>query len=61
MSKSRDLLKRIEFGKASWSDFEKFTSLEKEELNPFLDLAQRITQKNFGDVLKIYNPNKRRY
>jgi uncharacterized radical SAM superfamily protein len=59
MSNSQDLLKRIESGIANWADFEKIASLEPEELDPFLDLAQKITQKNFGNILKIYNPTKR--
>ncbi|MHA1914232.1 MAG: radical SAM protein [Promethearchaeota archaeon] len=59
MSNSQELLKRIKSGIANWSDFEQFTSLESDDLEPFLDIAQNITQKNFGNILKIYNPTKR--
>ncbi|MFX1452566.1 MAG: radical SAM protein [Promethearchaeota archaeon] len=59
MSKSSKLLSKIKVGNAVWSDYSKFINLENYEIEPFLNLAQDITKKNFGDVLKIYNPTKR--
>ena len=54
-----ELLNKIRSGNAIWSDYSDFINLEYNEIIPFLDLAQEITKKNFGDVLKIYNPTKR--
>ena len=54
-----DLLNRIKYGKASWIDYSEFLNLESGHLEPFLKLAQSITKRNFGNVLKIYNPTKK--
>ena len=54
-----DLLNRIKYGNASWSDYSEFLNLESEYLEPFFKLAQSITKRNFGNLLKIYNPTKK--
>jgi len=59
MSKSWILLNKMRSGNPIWSDYSEFINLQYNEIIPFLDLAQEITKKNFGDVLKIYNPTKR--
>jgi len=59
MSKTRALFEKIKSGSASWSDFSSFLNLKRDELKQFLKLAQDITQKNFGEILKIYVPSKR--
>lgn len=59
MSKIQELERRIKSGNVSWSDFSDFLSLEPQELEPFLKLAQAITQRNFGNILKIYNPTRK--
>jgi len=51
-----DLLNRIKYGNASWIDYSEFLNLESEYLEPFFKLAQSITKRNFGNLLKIYNP-----
>ena len=59
MSKTRELLDKIQSGNASWSDFSEFLNLESKDLEPFFNLAQNITKRNFGNVLKIYNPTNK--
>lgn len=59
MSKTQELYDKIKSGSASWLDFSSFLELKAEDLESFFNLAQQITQKNFGNVLKIYNPTKR--
>jgi len=59
MNEAQGLLEKIESGNAMWSDYSQFINIEYKELEPFLVLAQNITKKNFGNLLKIYNPTKR--
>jgi uncharacterized radical SAM superfamily protein len=59
MNNFQKLLNLIESGKASWSDYSKYLNLETHSLEPFFILARDITKKNFGDILKIYNPSKK--
>ncbi len=59
MNKLQELLEKIESGNAIWPDYSQFINIGYKELEPFLVLAQNITKKNFGNLLKIYNPTKR--
>jgi len=59
MSKTQELFEKIKSRSASWSDFSSFLDLKADKLKPFFNLAQNITRKNFGNVLKIYNPSTR--
>jgi len=59
MNRVQELLNNIESGNASWSDFADFLNLESIDLEPFFNLAQNITKRNFGNILKIYNPTKK--
>ena len=59
MNKTRELLDKIQSENASWSDFSEFLNLESKDLEPFFNLAQNITKRNFGNVLKIYNPTNK--
>ncbi len=59
MNKAQKLLEKIESGNAVWSDYSQFINIGYKELEPFLVLSQNITKKNFGNLLKIYNPTKR--
>jgi len=59
MNKVQELLEKIESGNAIWPDYSQFINIGYKELEPFLVLAQNITKKNFGNLLKIYNPTKR--
>jgi len=56
MSKTRELLDKIQSGTATWTDFSEFLNLDSKDLEPFFQLAQNITRRNFGNILKIYNP-----
>ncbi len=57
MSKIEDLLNKIAYGNASWVDYSEFLNLESQFLDPFFKLAKSITKRNFGKILKIYNPS----
>lgn len=59
MNKKLNLLNVIKSGSALWSDFSQFLELDDKDLNPFLKTAQEMTQKNFGNRMKIYNPTKK--
>ena len=59
MSKVQELLNKIKTGNALWSDYSEFMDFDYDELKPFFILAQNITKKNFGNILKVYNPTKR--
>ncbi len=59
MSKTKDLLDRIKSGNTTWSDYSKFLELDVNDLEPFFNLANKITLQNFENQLKIYTPNKR--
>ncbi|MFX0069891.1 MAG: radical SAM protein [Candidatus Hermodarchaeota archaeon] len=59
MNETKYLLQKINSEEANWEDFSKILQLEGEDFDPFLDLAQKLTYKNFDNTLKIYIPNKR--
>ncbi|MFW9877369.1 MAG: radical SAM protein [Candidatus Thorarchaeota archaeon] len=59
MSRIKKLLDKIELGDASWSDYYDFLKLESTDLELFFNLAQNITMRNFGNVLKVYNPTSK--
>ena len=59
MSDVQNLLNRIKSGDTLWEDYTEFLNLESKYLEPFFNLAQNITKRNFGNILKIYNPTKK--
>jgi uncharacterized radical SAM superfamily protein len=59
MSKTQQLFDNIKSGNASWPDFADFLNLESKDLEIFFNLAQNITHRNFGNILKIYNPTNK--
>jgi uncharacterized radical SAM superfamily protein len=59
MSDVNLLLNRVKSGDASWIDYKEFLNLESKDLEPFFNLAQNITKRNFGNIIKIYNPTKK--
>ncbi len=59
MNKTQLLLNKLKSGSASWLDFSAILNLESKDLEPLFTLAQDITCKNFGNILKIYNPTNR--
>ncbi|MFX0048462.1 MAG: radical SAM protein [Candidatus Hermodarchaeota archaeon] len=59
MSKNEKLLKKFEIGSQTWSDYNEVLNLNSSDLKPFLKLAYALKRKSFGDLLKIYIPNKR--
>ncbi|MBY8983741.1 MAG: radical SAM protein [Candidatus Lokiarchaeota archaeon] len=59
MSDVQNLFNRIKSGDTSWKDYTEFLNLESKYLKPFFNLAQNITKKNFGNIIKIYNPTKK--
>jgi uncharacterized radical SAM superfamily protein len=59
MIKNQSILGRIKSGSASWLDFSTLLYLESQEFDNLFNIAQEITRKNFGNILKIYTPTKR--
>ncbi len=60
MNDVKELLNKIKLENASWEDYSKFLNLKEENgLDSFFDLAHEITKKKFGNILKIYKPDKR--
>lgn len=59
MINDQPLLNRIKSGSASWLDYSALLSFESKQFDIIFKLAQEITNNNFGNVLKIYNPTKR--
>lgn len=59
MSNYKILLKKFKTGTQSWSDYNEILGLDLKDLKPFLTLANNLKKKNFGNLLKIYIPNKR--
>lgn len=59
MNKNEKLLKKFEIGSQTWSDYNEVLNLNSSDLKPFLKLAYALKRKSFGDLLKIYIPNKR--
>ncbi|MFX1327714.1 MAG: radical SAM protein [Promethearchaeota archaeon] len=59
MTNTQIILERVKQGSLSWLDFSEILKLAPSELDKLLNLAQEITHKNFGNILKIYNPTKR--
>lgn len=59
MNKTQILLQKIKSGHSSWSELADFLDLDENELEPFLNVAQKITQEKFGNRLKIFNPSKK--
>ncbi|NVM45496.1 MAG: radical SAM protein [Candidatus Lokiarchaeota archaeon] len=59
MSNINNLLKKFESGTQTWSDYDKILGLDYGDLEPFLKLAYNLKRRNFGNLLKIYIPNKK--
>lgn len=59
MNKTNLLLNKLKSGSASWFDFSAILDLESKDLDQLFNLAQEITHRNFGNILKIYNPSNR--
>ncbi|MFX0034928.1 MAG: radical SAM protein [Candidatus Hermodarchaeota archaeon] len=59
MTNTQTLLDKVKYNSLSWLDFSEILKLEHDELDHFFNLAQEITHRNFGNILKIYNPTKR--
>lgn len=59
MSNNKTLLEKFETGTQTWSDYEKYVNLNLNDLEPFLEYAYSLKIRNFGNLLKIYVPNKR--
>jgi len=60
MNSSKNLLEKFETGTQTWEDYNEILSLNDiKDLEPFLELAYNLKKKKFGNLLKIYTPNKR--
>jgi uncharacterized radical SAM superfamily protein len=59
MSNNIALLKKFKIGTQTWADYNEILGLESRDLEPFLKLAYDLKKRNFGNLLKIYIPNKR--
>jgi len=59
MNSNKNLLKKFETGTQTWADYNEILSLDIKDLQPFLKLAYNLKKRNFGNLLKIYIPNKR--
>ncbi|MFX0043226.1 MAG: radical SAM protein [Candidatus Hodarchaeota archaeon] len=59
MSEIEKLLNRIKNGNATWSDFSDFLNLSNDDIEPFFDIAYKLTKQNFNNTLKIYNPTNK--
>jgi len=59
MNNNKILLKKFKTGTQSWSDYNEILGFDLKDLKPFLTLAYNLKKKNFGNLLKIYIPNKR--
>jgi len=59
MNSNRNLLKKFETGTQTWEDCNEILNLNIKDLQPFLELAHNLKKRNFGNLLKIYIPNKR--
>jgi uncharacterized radical SAM superfamily protein len=59
MNDLEELYNNFKSGDMSWGDCSKFLNLEEFELQAFFNLAKSIKSKYFGDILKIYIPNKK--
>jgi len=59
MSNNKALLTKFENGTQTWSDYNEILGLDSQDLKPFLELAYDLKKRNFGNLLKIYIPNKR--
>ncbi|MBY9005414.1 MAG: radical SAM protein [Candidatus Lokiarchaeota archaeon] len=59
MNKILDLIDKFKNNTANWMDYSEFLNIQNKDLESFFDIAQKIKKENFGNVLKIYIPNKR--
>ncbi|MFX0006083.1 MAG: radical SAM protein [Promethearchaeota archaeon] len=59
MNSSQLLVEKLEANSGSWEDFPKVLELNSSDLDVLFTLTQKITRKNFNNILKIYNPTKR--
>jgi len=59
MNDIKDLVKIFELGSQTWSDYEKLLKLDNRELELILNLAYKEKKRKFGNLIKIYIPNKR--
>lgn len=59
MNSSKLLTEKLETNSASWEDFHEVLELDSNDLDDLFVLTQKITRRNFNNVLKIYNPTKR--
>ncbi|UCD01540.1 MAG: radical SAM protein [Promethearchaeota archaeon] len=59
MNKTQLMVNKIKAGTALWQDFKVILNLDSKDLEVLFKLSQEITEKNFGNILKIYNPTNR--
>ena len=59
MNDEKELLKKFKSDKATWEDYSDFLKLEAFKLEPFFKLAKDKTSQYFGNILKIYIPDKK--
>jgi uncharacterized radical SAM superfamily protein len=59
MNKTQQLIEKLKINSVSWEDFPKILKLKSRGLGELYSLAQKITCKHFGNVLKIYIPTNR--
>ncbi|MFX0074864.1 MAG: radical SAM protein [Candidatus Hermodarchaeota archaeon] len=59
MINNKKLLEKFLTGTQTWLDYDKFINLNINDLEPFLKRAYSLKTNNFGNLLKIYVPNKR--
>jgi len=58
MHDAKKILKEFKARNTQWSSYSRFLELEESELKPFFNLARNNSYQNFGNILKIYIPNK---
>jgi uncharacterized radical SAM superfamily protein len=59
MNNLEELLDKFKLGSANWGDYSSMLNLEESQLEAFFKLAKNITSRYFGNILKIYIPDKR--
>ncbi len=59
MTKISELINKIHNNNANWTDYSEILKLEKNDLYPFFNIAQKIKKDNFGNILKIYIPGRK--
>ena len=57
--KISDLYNKFKDNKGTWEDYSNFLKINNNNLENFFNITQKLKRENFGNIIRVYIPNKR--